>query len=66
MKDRYQKRYGEWVGNPRGDAPNYARCATEVFSNSTMALPMQCHRPNGHGPDGAYCKVHAKRFLHTV
>jgi len=36
--------------------------AREIYSNTTMAIPMQCSRHNGHGPEGAYCKQHAKRF----
>jgi len=26
----------------------------------------QCNRKDGHGPDGAYCKQHAKRYLDNM
>ena len=56
---RYRKAYGVWGGNPKGHAPNYERCAADVHTGWHFN---QCSRKRGHGPDGAYCKQHAKRF----
>ena len=51
-------RYGEWPGNPKGNAYLPARCAFEVSSGWLFA---QCARKPGHGPDELYCKQHAKQ-----
>ena len=50
-------RYGVWGGEPNGHAFDPRHCAYEV-SGDWMGY--QCYRKPGHGPDGLYCKQHAK------
>lgn len=50
-------RYGSWRVAPRGYEYSPARCAYEVHHDPRFH---QCERANGHGPDGLYCKQHAK------
>lgn len=52
------KRYGEWAGNEKGSPENKTRCIEEVCGD--FAYFHQCSRKRGHGPDGLYCKQHAK------
>ena len=54
---RYKEKYGDWAGNPRGRAPDFARCCEEVHTADGWRTH-QCSRKRGHGPDGAYCKQH--------
>ncbi len=60
-ESHYLDRYGAWAGNPKGFAPDYNRCAWQVFDR-TFFRSYQCTRKCGHGPDGAYCKQHAKNL----
>ena len=53
----YKSCYGNWVGAPKGHAPDYARCCAEVAYPPSWQH-RQCTRKRGHGPDGAYCKQH--------
>lgn len=53
-------KYGQWAGKPSGYPYNDAHCAYETMGPGGY-LFHQCSRPNGHGPDGLYCKQHAKR-----
>lgn len=53
-------RYNTWAGNPKGHKYIEGRCAEEIWSSGRGSLPYQCSRKNGHGPDGLYCKQHAK------
>jgi len=55
---RSTRRYGVWAGNPKGWPEDAARCITEVSDGWHFS---QCGRKRGHGPDGLYCKQHAKR-----
>lgn len=55
-----ERRYGQWVGNERGVREDPARCIEEVPSGW---LFKQCARKRGHGPNGTYCKQHAKRHI---
>lgn len=55
----HKERYGEWAGCPKGYAPDPKKCAAEVCSGY---LFHQCSRALGHGPNGVYCKQHAKRY----
>lgn len=48
--------YGQRPFESRYDAE---RCAYEV-RDSTSFYTYQCCRKPGHGPDGLYCKQHAK------
>lgn len=54
------KRYGSWAGDPKGNPENPERCIKEVWPRSGSWTPYQCTRPRGHGPDGLYCRQHAK------
>jgi len=56
---KYPKaRYGEWLGNPQGDKYDPKRCAYEVWGCSWYSR--QCSRRRSYGPDGLFCKQHAK------
>jgi hypothetical protein len=52
-------RYNRWAGNPKGRVYKEGWCAHEVWGGM---LSYQCSRKNGYGPDGLYCKQHAKRL----
>ena len=57
------RRYGVWAGNPRGRPQMPDTCIKEVHRRGGAAYGMvgeQCSRKNGHGPDGDWCKQHAK------
>uniref|UniRef100_A0A6M3JC16 Uncharacterized protein n=1 Tax=viral metagenome TaxID=1070528 RepID=A0A6M3JC16_9ZZZZ len=51
--------YGQWAGNEKGVPENIRRCIEEVCNQYIF---YQCKRLRGHGPDGLYCKQHAKRY----
>ncbi|CAB5223449.1 hypothetical protein UFOVP383_49 [uncultured Caudovirales phage] len=51
-----ERRYGQWGGNPKGHPEDPTRCIEEVWP-----FPRQCTRKRGYGPDGLYCKQHAKQ-----
>ena len=53
-------KYNSWAGNPNGNKYDERYCAYEVSGGGRMMLFYQCSRLNGHGPDGLYCKQHAK------
>ena len=53
--------YDQWVGNPKGIPEDAARCVAEV-TDFTGWHQRQCSRKRGHGPNGEYCKQHAKKF----
>lgn len=53
-------RYQKWAGNPKGNDYREGDCAYEVYPQGGW-LPAQCCRKNGHGPEGLYCKQHAKK-----
>ena len=55
LTSHHKERYGQYNGDPRGQEPDPARCAEEVFTNHRFS---QCARKRGHGPEGAYCKQH--------
>jgi len=57
IEEAKKYRYGSWVGNPKGTPYKEGRCAYEVWS---AFISYQCTRNNGHGPEGLYCKQHAK------
>jgi hypothetical protein len=58
---QYEKEYGSWSGNPRGNRPIYDRCAFSVWDKGAY-YPHQCQKPCGHGKHGAYCKTHAQKI----
>jgi hypothetical protein len=53
-----ERRYGACGVCPMGQAEDPTRCIEEVDG----WIPHQCSRKRGHGPDGLYCKQHAKQF----
>lgn len=53
----YPVRYGNWAGNPKGNAPDYDRCCAKLHDRYHPG-GYQCTRKRGHGPDEAYCKQH--------
>ena len=55
-----ERRYGQWAGNPTGDAENKTQCVEQVYSKDTM-LHHQCALKRGHGPGGLYCKMHGRK-----
>lgn len=60
LKEAEKTKYGSWAGNPKGRAYQKDFCAYEVWPNDRISVPYQCSRKNGHGPEGLYCKQHAK------
>lgn len=50
-------RYNQWAGNPAGSQHIETRCAYEIFWTFHS---YQCSLKPGHGPDGLYCKQHAR------
>ena len=60
LKGRAMRRYGRKTAwHPRGHAEDPAQCIAEVDSADGWNKH-QCYRNRGHGPDGLYCKQHAK------
>lgn len=54
------RRYGCWGGNPDDVREDVSRCVVSV-SRDRMGSG-QCTKPRGHGPDGEYCKLHARKL----
>ena len=54
-------RYGKWAGNPEGFPYKPQNCAYQVWETGRGARAYQCLRKGRHGPEGLYCKVHAKK-----
>ncbi len=57
------RRYGKWAGNPNGYPEDETRCIIEIWPRSGSWASYQCMRKRGYGPDGLYCKQHAKKIL---
>ena len=55
-----ERRYGCWAGDPEGNPEDKDRCVAEAYDRSGFGHFYQCLRKRGHGPDGLYCKQHAK------
>lgn len=52
---QYPKYYGaSWQGRK----PDYSRCAGDVPDGGRSVTSHQCSRANGHGPHGAWCRMH--------
>lgn len=60
LEEARKHRYNEWAGNPKGSPYNEERCAEEVWPRDRW-VSYQCTRKNGYGPEGLYCKQHAKK-----
>jgi len=59
--------YCRWGGNPKGVKEDTTRCIEEVWPQDRGTwLPHQCGRRRGHGPDGRFCKQHAKKYREDV
>lgn len=54
------RRYRVWAGCPGGIKEDTTRCICSVRDQGRSPLSSQCSRKRGHGPDGLYCKQHAK------
>jgi hypothetical protein len=54
------RRYGKWTGNLKGHQEDIRRCIAEVPS-FPAPLFTQCSRNRGYGPEGEFCKQHAKK-----
>jgi hypothetical protein len=61
LEEARKTKYAEWAGNPGGYKYREGRCAYEVYPRNGW-IPYQCSFRNGHGPDGLYCKIHAKKL----
>lgn len=55
----HKPRYGDWAGNRAGQKPDPALCCEEVWPPGGAMIPSQCAKSRGHGPEAAYCAVHA-------
>lgn len=51
--------YGSWAGNPNGHKYHFGKCAYSYYQQRSY-ISRQCGCNNGHGPNGLYCKRHAK------
>ena len=54
------RKYGAWAGNPNGNLEDNTRCVVEVREPGRWINYYQCGRKRGYGPNGLYCKQHAK------
>lgn len=59
LEEAKRYRYNKWGGNPRGNHYDSSRCADEAY-DSVSRMFYQCSRKPGHGPDGIFCKQHAR------
>jgi len=55
------RRYGQWAGNEAGWPEDSQRCVESVWPSSGWQ-DHQCRRKRGYGPNGLYCKQHAKQY----
>jgi hypothetical protein len=58
--DAQKYRYGCYAGNPCGTKHQKGRCAYEIRKNWSE---YQCYNKAVAGPEGLYCKMHAKIVL---
>jgi hypothetical protein len=58
-----ERRYGVWTGQPQGTPERVKCCVEEIWPVKGSWIPHQCYRKRGHGPDGLYCKQHAKKYM---
>lgn len=54
-------RYGANSLNPAGRPEDPTRCVEEVWNGPRGMTASQCSRKRGFGPDGEWCKQHAKQ-----
>lgn len=55
-----EKRYGQTSANKNGLPEDKTRCVEAVWGGYLGMFEHQCQRKRGYGPDGKYCKQHAK------
>ena len=56
------RRYAVTSIRPEGVPEDPARCIEEISRRAAFGRDYsQCGRPRGHGPDGLYCRQHARR-----
>lgn len=55
-----KRRYGVWAGDKVGRIEDPTRCIARVMPWPGY-VSAQCSRKRGHGPDGEFCKQHAKK-----
>ena len=60
-----ERRYGQWFGSPKGTREDPTKCIQVVWPSYGW-LSYQCTRKRGHGPDGLYCKQHAKQHTENA
>ena len=60
LEEAKKIKYGTWAGNPDGRKYQEGYCAYECAEPGRWIHFYQCSRKNGHGPEGLYCKQHAK------
>jgi len=53
------RRYGKWGWNEVGVKEDPRCCVIEIQPHHT-SVPRQCSSVRGHGPNGEFCKQHAK------
>lgn len=56
----HKRIYGRWAGNPNGQPEDVTRCIQEIWGGDAWSRGSQCQRKRGHGPNGLYCKQHAR------
>jgi hypothetical protein len=61
MSEQKKRVYDKWGGNPKGIPEDPTRCIEEVVDWSGWHY-FQCSRKRGYGPNGEYCKQHAKKI----
>lgn len=54
-------RYNQSAINEAGWPEKKDQCVEEVWNGPRGMTANQCSRKRGHGPNGEYCKQHAKR-----
>ena len=55
------RRYGHWSENRKAIPENTERCIAQVLPPGGYSMTSyQCERKRVHGPEGLYCKQHAK------
>jgi len=57
------RRYGKWAGEPDGRPEDSQRCVAEVVEDFIVR---QCRHKRGYGPDGLFCKQHAKQLASGI
>ena len=58
LTSHHRQSYGNWAGRPSGSKADPTRCAQTVCANERGAIPKQCGRKRGYGPESAFCRQH--------